>query len=246
VTRGLSTVSVVALTGAAWASLGAQSPVSAPPLVRASDALILASAGVGAALVASRDVDIVRWMRQPSFQTNVALRYTMAGARTYGDPGTVVLAAALWGGGRLTGDRGAALDGQRAVESLVLSGVVTLAVKGVAGRARPFVDSTNAKDFSLLRGFGGILGMGGNAPYQSFPSGHTTAAFAFASSITASMQRRSPRDAARLGPLLYGAAALTGLSRIYHHQHWASDVFVGAGIGTVGGLVVGRWHERHP
>ena len=69
---------------------------------------------------------------------------------------------------------------------------------------------------------------------------------AFASFITASVQRRSPRDAGWLGPLLYGVATLTGVSRMYNHQHWASDVLLAAGIGTVGGLVVGRWHERHP
>ena len=228
-------------------ALSAQSPPEVRPIVRASDALILASAGVGvAALVPRLDVEITSWLRQPALQRHDALRYAMAGFRMFGDPGSELLATAMWGGGRLSGDRATAFDGQRSVEAMIVSGVVTLAIKGIAGRARPFVDSTNATDFKLSRGFGGFLGLGGNAPYQSFPSGHTTAAFAFASSITASVRRRSPRDAGWLGPLLYGVAALTGVSRIYNHQHWASDVLMGAGIGTVGGLVVDRWHERHP
>ena len=41
-------------------------------------------------------------------------------------------------------------------------------------------------------------------------------------------------------------AALTAASRVYDHKHWASDVLLGAGIGTVGGLMTVRWHDRHP
>jgi membrane-associated phospholipid phosphatase len=42
------------------------------------------------------------------------------------------------------------------------------------------------------------------------------------------------------------AASLTAASRVYDHKHWASDVLLGAGIGTVGGLMTVRWHDRHP
>jgi len=47
-------------------------------------------------------------------------------------------------------------------------------LKGLLGRARPFVSTdTNPSDFKLLKGFS-------TSNRQSFPSGHTTTAFAVA------------------------------------------------------------------
>jgi len=45
---------------------------------------------------------------------------------------------------------------------------------------------------------------------------------------------------------MYGGAALAGISRMYNNQHWASDVLVGAGIGTFAGLKVVRYNDSHP
>ena len=33
---------------------------------------------------------------------------------------------------------------------------------------------------------------------------------------------------------------------MYHNQHWASDVVLGAGIGTLAGLKVVRYSHLHP
>jgi membrane-associated phospholipid phosphatase len=209
-------------------------------IARASDAAIMGVATAGALLLLQRDQAITAWARQPALQHNVVLKHTMTGARLFGDPGSLVISGAMWAGGQASHDRNSALDGQMAFEAVAVSSAVTFVLKGLTGRARPYVDSTNARDFRFGRG------SAGDGAYQSFPSGHTTAAFAFASAITASVARRSSRDAGIVGPLLYGAAALTGFSRIYDHKHWASDVLLGAGIGTVGGLMTVRWHDRHP
>ena len=48
-----------------------------------------------------------------------------------------------------------------------------------------------------------------------------------------------------IGPALYGGAALAGISRMYNNRHWASDVIVGAGIGTFAGLKVVRFNGSH-
>jgi len=61
------------------------------------------------------------------------------------------------------------------------------------------------------------------------PSGHTMVAFAGA----AALGRRFPRAA----PVLYGLAAGCGLTRLFAHAHFLSDV-VAAGVG---GTVTGRW-----
>ena len=44
---------------------------------------------------------------------------------------------------------------------------------------------------------------------------------------------------------MFGGAALTGVSRMYDNKHWASDVIVGAGIGTFAGLKVVRFNNSH-
>jgi membrane-associated phospholipid phosphatase len=44
---------------------------------------------------------------------------------------------------------------------------------------------------------------------------------------------------------MYGGAALVGVSRMYNNRHWASDVIVGAGIGTFAGLKVVRFNRSH-
>ena len=45
---------------------------------------------------------------------------------------------------------------------------------------------------------------------------------------------------------MYGGATLVGLSRMYHNNHWASDVALGAAIGTFSGLKVVRYSHAHP
>jgi membrane-associated phospholipid phosphatase len=39
---------------------------------------------------------------------------------------------------------------------------------------------------------------------------------------------------------------MVGLSRMYNNRHWASDVIMGAAIGTFAGTKVVRYHRTHP
>ena len=62
---------------------------------------------------------------------------------------------------------------------------------------------------------------------RSFPSGHTTEAFA-----SAEFMRQEYKDVSPwYGVAGYAAATATGLLRIYNNKHWLSDVVAGAGIG---------------
>src|SRR5258705_435088 len=49
-----------------------------------------------------------------------------------------------------------------------------------------------------------------------------------------------------VAPVMYGGATLVGLSRMFHNRHWASDVALGAGIGTFSGLKVVKYSHAHP
>lgn len=63
----------------------------------------------------------------------------------------------------------------------------------------------------------------------SFPSGHTANAFAEAEFMSQELSGKS----VVYGVIGYGFAATTGVFRIYHQDHWFSDVVAGAGVGIL-------------
>jgi len=63
---------------------------------------------------------------------------------------------------------------------------------------------------------------------SSFPSGHTTTAFAIATMLVFLTRNTKYRT---LGYLSYLIAALIGFSRIYRGVHWPTDVLAGACFG---------------
>lgn len=68
--------------------------------------------------------------------------------------------------------------------------------------------------------------------YNSFPSGHTTSAFALFSLLAFIDSRRGR------GGLWLLLAALTGYSRVYLFQHFVEDVYVGSLIGTATSILI--------
>ncbi len=68
--------------------------------------------------------------------------------------------------------------------------------------------------------------------YNSFPSGHTTSAFALFGML-ALLDERKGR-----GWFFLVIAAMTGYSRIYLFQHFVEDTYVGSIIGTVSTVLV--------
>jgi membrane-associated phospholipid phosphatase len=68
--------------------------------------------------------------------------------------------------------------------------------------------------------------------YNSFPSGHTTTAFAVFSLLAIIDERRGR------GWFFFALAVLTGYSRVYLFQHFVEDAYVGSLIGTVSTVVV--------
>jgi len=68
---------------------------------------------------------------------------------------------------------------------------------------------------------------------KSFPSGHTSNAFAAAASLT-------ERQGLAVGIPAFAVAGLVGLARVEGKKHYWSDVAVGAGIGTAAGFLITR------
>lgn len=132
------------------------------------------------------------------------------------------LGAFYLAGRYLKDDRARAVAEDGLVSSLIAAGVVSPILKATIGRRRP---SQTGETFA--RGGGGA----------SFPSGHTTQAFAVASVVAAHYASPWVKAAA------YGLAGLVGLSRMEQGAHYASDVLAGALIGIAVGNAVVRLHD---
>lgn len=221
------------------ARLGAQPAAATDTAARALPIPVLA-AGFAAGTLVAMPLD-ARWDRTVGAsgpQGSHLLREADRLGDNWGSPGAIVAAGALWLGARVLHDSVRARYGARALEALALSGTITGGIKGIAGRARPYADPGQPGSWVLARGIR-------DGRYQSFPSGHATAAFAFASAIVSQLDRDRAPIRHWAGPLLYGLAAVTAFARTYDHAHWTSDVVAGAGVGTLSGLIVSRWHDAH-
>ena len=147
--------------------------------------------------------------------------------RLFGQPevyGTVT--AGILTAGLVTHNPHLIRTGTRVAGALVVAAGVSNGLKMVAGRGRPdnpFLDN-DPDDFGLFSG------------HASWPSGHTSMAFAFATALGDELHQ----PVARYG--LLAAATAVGWSRINDNRHWLSDVAAGAVVGiTSAKFASGRW-----
>ena len=220
----------------------AQTAPSAPvgPLFTYRDAILAGSVLAAARLVHPLDDHYAQRLQDSSTQANAKLRTLSTFVRRTAAPGAFIISGSLYAIGRFGDNRKLASLGLHGTEALVVGELVAVAIKGVVGRQRPNVRPRNPRSYQFLRG----VTQGDD--YRSFPSGHTVAAFAAAAAFTAETSRNAPNTTWFVAPLMYGGAALAGVSRMYDNRHWATDVLVGAGIGTFAGLKVVRYHDSRP
>ena len=114
----------------------------------------------------------------------------------------------------------------------VYSEFVTQILKMSVGRARPYMNLGSGNFHAFV---------GSNPDYNSFPSGHSTSAFA----LSTVMARHAHTTGLKI--LAYVPAGFTLFSRIYQDKHWVSDELIGAAIGYFVGNWVVDLHEsrRH-
>jgi membrane-associated phospholipid phosphatase len=179
-------------------------------------------------------------LQDSSTQTNRFFKNASTGVELIASPGAYVIGGTLYAVGTIGKYNRLADLGLHGTEAVLFAQSVTYVLKGTIGRSRPFL--TNAKDpddFHLGKGFS-------SGDWTSFPSGHTSTAFAAAAAVTNETTRWWPRSTWVVGPLMYGGATAVGLSRMYHNKHWASDVALGAAIGTFSGRKVVQYQHGHP
>jgi membrane-associated phospholipid phosphatase len=222
-------------------------PSDTPPFFNWKDAVVAGGFVIGAIGFSELDRPLAHTFQDPSLQESAVMEHGATFFKFMGQPAPEVIGAVLYGAGLLTHKRPVAALGLHGLEALLLSAAITTTIKDTAGRARPYVHSdTLTNDFQLLRG----LRKGHD--YQSFPSGHTATAFAVAAAATGEavhwvdVKKWSPVWQYAVGTTLFTGATLVGVSRMYHDQHWASDVVAGAAVGMFSGFKVVKYAYRHP
>lgn len=149
----------------------------------------------------------------------------------FGSWAAIGISVIALGGGLVSHDKRLLDTGRDAVEAEILAaGITTPVLKYTIGRARPG-DNVGAYVFKPFSG------------HDSFPSGHTTEAFAVASVFAARA------DGWVVPTLAYTLASCVGYARVNDRTHWASDVIAGGVIGTLIGRTIVKRHQRedeHP
>ena len=195
------------------------------------------------------DEHFAKQLQNPDLRANRFLDRSATGVEWITTPGSLFIGGGMYAAGRITGNKNLTDLGWHGTEAVLLASTVTSILKGALGRSRPYVNAdTNSRDFNFGWGFGGgdYKAPWTSSDYKSFPSGHTTTAFAAAAAVTSEARRMWPKSLPYVATAMYGGATLVGLSRMYHNNHWASDVVLGAAIGTFSGLKVVRYSHAHP
>jgi membrane-associated phospholipid phosphatase len=236
-TVGLCSAMVAPLVLRAQAS-ATQTPAA---IVTRQDVLFLVVGSGLVALAQRSDLAVRGDVRADGVQQNRSLDLLADAGNLWGQPIALGGALGLWIGGRVSDRPTVAATGLRAVEAIAVSGVLGKVAKGAFGRARPRVNGADAWDAEFGRGFSLSDG-----DHESMPSGHATAAFAFAAAVTSEVHHRAPRHAHWVGVASFGLAAATAYARMHADAHWLSDVTAGAVLGSATGWAVTRWHRTRP
>jgi len=243
------------VTGAtmAWAALASVAAAQGTPssssavLFNGRDAALFAGATLATAAVSRLDVKIARTFGDSTFHARHR-GFTTAAKRTSLVTETVIMltGGGLWGVARLAHDRGTADVAFHTTEGVASGAAFIQVIRGALGRARPYViDDAGGKrdadpyEFELLHGFTSFN-------YRSFPSMHAMASFGAASALAQEMRVRHAPLRAEIAPLLYAAAAMPCIARIYLDEHWTSDIALGVFLGVFAGQKAVLYSHAHP
>ena len=113
-------------------------------------------------------------------------------------------------------------------EATFLSTTLTVITKTIVGRGRPYKQESQYyfNPFTF------------DNDYNSLPSGHTALAFAYSTV----MANEVDNVFWKIG--WYSLAGLVGYARIYHNQHWFSDVLMASAIGYFSGEFVNNHNSN--
>lgn len=133
-----------------------------------------------------------------------------------------IFSGGLYLAGLISGSDNIRVTARMLMQSLVYSGTITMGIRYLLGRERPF-------ESEIQYSFLGFQTKGDN---ESFPSGHTVVAFATSTVLAERINTWWSRA------ILYPFAFLTAYARVHNNQHWFSDVLFGGLLGYGSSLFV--------
>lgn len=185
---GLLLLSTLGARGVVAQSIASAAPDSSKALpdsrlFHRSDLYVLA--GFGAATVAMFPLDrhLASVIRDERLIANKDLRRAASAFRFFGGSGPFIIGGSMYVVGRAARVPRMADLAVHGTEAVVVGIGTSVVLKTILGRGRPYISAdTNPTNFKLGRGFR-------STSYQSFPSGHSTAAFSPASRPCVSITR---------------------------------------------------------
>lgn len=120
-------------------------------------------------------------------------------------------------------------SGWKIFEAFAISGIIVTVIKSIFGRWRPYTEHGH---FSFV-----FFTLGPN-DHLSLPSGDAAIAFAFSAIVADFFDNKLWKI------FWYCLATLTALGRIYHDQHWFTDVMMGATIALLVGININKQHKN--
>jgi membrane-associated phospholipid phosphatase len=216
-------------------------------LLDARDLRLLGAATLGSAALMTIDTRVANFMSDSGFHARHP-GFKSAAFRASHSTETVLMITGgiVWGLGELADSRSTADVAFHTTEGIATTAMVIQVVRGALGRGRPYViDEENEKrngdpvEFKFLRGFTSYN-------YRSWPSMHAMASFAAASALASEMRVRNTPNRNVIAPVLYTAASLPSLARMYLDEHWTSDIAMGVFLGVFAGQKAVLWSHAHP
>ena len=196
---------------------------TAPMHLERSDAKWMIPSAVGFMALATTDRITGDEIGEATHQDNASRAISYAGSLY----GLGAVAGTFYFFGRHNHDDRARETGLLAAEALIDSVIVEGALKGITQRARP-ADGRERSEFFE----------GGS----SFPSGHSTQAWAVATVIA---HEYKDRPAVQIAA--YGVATAVSVARFTGHKHYLSDVLAGSALGFgIGRYVYSAHHRQSP
>jgi len=192
----------------------------------------------GGAVISIFDKRIGYWWQSPSVQGSSSRHDFVKSLTIVNETPLTIGAFVTYGVGRLTRNQTVADVGLHATEALVLTVGLSEAIRGPVGRLRPRNSQDDQYNFLFWGGFTDFA-------RRAYPSLHSAVGFATASAVVQEIHFRHPQSNVWAAPILYTAALIPGVTRLYLDEHWASDVFSGAVLGAVIGTKVVNYAHTH-
>jgi membrane-associated phospholipid phosphatase len=224
----------------AGSSLGAQSAArdtADKTFFTRRDALVAGATLAGSAIVSAFDVRIAHWV-QSTVVGDSSHYGTVENLTVVNETPLTIGAFAVYGIGRLAGNETMADVGLHTTEALVLTVGIAEVIRAPLGRSRPRESPDDQYQFRFGKGFTDFAA-------RSYPSIHAAVAWATATALVGETEVRKPEAVKFVRPVLYTAALIPGLTRMYLNQHWTSDVVAGSVMGALLGSKVVHYAHSH-